>query len=33
MEDYEDVRGLQMTEMGLKLGFGLTALRGEFQRR
>lgn len=29
MEDYEDVGGLQMTGMGLKLGLGLTALRGE----
>lgn len=28
MEGYEDVGGLQMTEMGLKLSFGVTALRG-----
>lgn len=32
-KDYEVVGRLHMTEMGLKLGFCLTALRVDFQRR
>lgn len=32
-KDYEVVGGLHMTEMGLKLGFCLTALQVDFQRR
>lgn len=32
-KDYEVVGGLHMTEMGLKLGFCLTALRVDFQRQ
>lgn len=32
-EDYKDVGGLHMTEMGFKLGFGLTGLQGNFQQQ
>lgn len=32
-QDYEDVGGLQMAGMGLKLGFGLAALWGQFERQ